>query len=217
MTSAVPVLIVAHPGHELRLFSWMEREHPLVFILSDGSGSSNRSRLDYSVSSVGDAGATLIEGSGQRSDHEWYSAILTRDISAFTKVVETITAAAPTRHAPLVVSDAVDGYNPLHDLCQAIADAVVTRIARDSKPPGFLVLPTTASAMGIEAVTWKLEDKAARRKHLAISAYTPLAKEIARLQAEAPDALSTERLLLPTFLTGRDIGLQNGKHSAAGE
>src|SRR3954447_24801100 len=199
MQSALPVLIIAHPGHELRLFDWMERERPLVFILSDGSGGAQSSRLGYSVSAIRATGARLIEGSGERSDRDWYAAILRRDIPAFRQAADAIAAAALIVHAPLVVSDAADGYNPLHDLCQAIAGAVVARIARDSKAPEFRVSPATASAMGSKAVAWKLEDEAVRRKRLAISANTPLAEEIARLLAEAPDVLHTEQLLVPTF------------------
>jgi hypothetical protein len=199
MKSALPVLIIAHPGHELRLFDWMERERPLVFILSDGSGGAQNSRLDYSVSTIRDAGATLIEGSGQRSDREWYAAILAGDIAAFTQTADAIAAVALTMQAPLVVSDAADGYNPLHDLCQAIAGAVVARIARDSEVPKFLVSPATANAMGTRSIAWNLEDEAARRKRLAISANTPLAEEVARLLAEVPDVLYTEQLLVPTF------------------
>src|SRR3954466_11284275 len=173
MKSALPVLIIAHPGHELRLFNWMERERPLVFILSDGSGGAQRPRLDYSVAAIRGAGATLIEGSGQRSDREWYAAILAGDIAAFTQTADAIAAAALIVHAPLVVSDAADGYNPLHDLCQAIAGAVVARIKREGKAPEFRVSPATASAMGSKAMAWKLEDEAVRRKRLAISANTP--------------------------------------------
>jgi hypothetical protein len=102
-------------------------------------------------------------------------------------------------HAPLVVSDAADGYNPLHDLCQAIAGAVVARIARDSKAPKFLVSPATANAMGTRSIAWNLEDEAARRKRQAILAYAPLAEEVAQLLAEAPDAPYTEQLLDPIF------------------
>jgi hypothetical protein len=199
MTYGFPVLIVAHPGHELRLLNWMERERPLVFILSDGSGGAQSSRLDYSVSAIQAAGATLIEGSGQRSDREWYAAILAGDIPAFTKTVDVIAAAALSAPARLVISDAADGYNPLHDLCQAIGSAVVARMAGNAKPPTFLVAPATAGAIGTESIKWALENESARRKHLAVSAYTPLAQEAAQLLADAPDALNTERLLVPGF------------------
>jgi hypothetical protein len=199
MASGYPALIVAHPGHELQMFNWMEREHPHVFILSDGSGGAQSSRLDYSVATIRAAGATMIEGSGQRSDRQWYAAILAGDISAFAKTADAIAAAAVAAHAPLVVSDAADGYNPLHDLCQAIASAVVARISRDAKPPTFLVSPATSSAMGTVSIEWKLDNEAARRKHRAVSAYAPLAQEATLLLAEAPDALYTERFLVPTF------------------
>src|SRR4051812_10207566 len=199
MQSASPVLIIAHPGHELRLFDWLERERPLVFILSDGSGGAQSSRLGYSVSAIRATGARLIEGSGERSDRDWYAAILGRDIPAFLQAADAIAAAALIVHAPLIVSDAADGYNPLHDLCQAIAGAVVARIARDSKAPEFRVAPATAGAMGSKAMAWKLEHEALRRKRLAISANTPLAEEVARLLAEAPDVLYCEQLLVPSF------------------
>src|SRR3954465_5697195 len=106
MTSALPVLIIAHPGHELRLFDWMERQRPLVFILSDGSGGAQSSRLDYSVSAIRAAGASLIEGSRRRSAREWYAAILAGDIAAFTQTVDAIAAAALRQETPLVVCDA---------------------------------------------------------------------------------------------------------------
>jgi hypothetical protein len=199
MKSALPVLIVAHPGHELRLFDWMERERPSVFILSDGSGGAQSSRLGHSVSAIRGAGSTLIEGSGQRSDREWYAAILAGDAAPFRQAADAIAAAALTVHAPLVVSDAADGYNPLHDLCQAVASAAVARVARGSKAPEFLVSPAIASAMGIPSIAWKLEAEAARRKRLAVAANMPLAEEAARLLGEAPDALYTEQLLVPTF------------------
>jgi hypothetical protein len=199
MKSALPVLVVAHPGHELRLFDWMGRERPFVFILSDGSGGAQSSRLGHSVSAIRGAGSTLIEGSGQRSDREWYAAILAGDAAPFRQAADAIAAAALTVHAPLVVSDAADGYNPLHDLCQAVASAAVARVARGSKAPEFLVSPAIASAMGIPSIAWKLEADAARRKRLAVAANMPLAEEAARLLAEAPDALYTEQLLFPTF------------------
>lgn len=199
MTSTLPVLIVAHPGHELRLFNWMERERPLVFVLSDGSGGAQSSRLDYSVSAIRATGATMVEGSGQRADREWYAAMIAGDISPFMEVANMIAVAALAAHAPLIVSDAVDGYNPLHDLCQAVASAVVARVARVSKPPKFLVSQATASAIGTESIAWKLEDEAARRKRLAVLANTALAEEIRRLLAETPDVMSMEQLLVPTF------------------
>jgi hypothetical protein len=175
----------------------MERERPRVFILSDGSGGAQSSRLAFSVATIAAAGASLIEGSGQRSDRDWYTAMITGDVAAFTQTADAIAAAAA--RAPLVVADAADGYNPMHDLCQAIAGAVAARMARATTPPKLLVSPATASAIGTECIAWEIGPDAAERKRLAVSAYTPLAEEATRLLAEAPDALHRERLLSPSF------------------
>jgi hypothetical protein len=40
-----PALIVAHPGHELVILGWVEANHPLVTIFTDGSGRGGVSRL----------------------------------------------------------------------------------------------------------------------------------------------------------------------------
>ena len=38
-------LVVAHPGHELRVFHWMERTRPLYCCLTEGSGGAASSRM----------------------------------------------------------------------------------------------------------------------------------------------------------------------------
>src|SRR5260370_6140515 len=40
------LLVVAHPGHELRLFGWLCSARPDVLVLTDGSGHSGRSRIE---------------------------------------------------------------------------------------------------------------------------------------------------------------------------
>ena len=39
------LLVIAHPGHELRLYGWIAQTKPLVCILTDGSGSDDQPRL----------------------------------------------------------------------------------------------------------------------------------------------------------------------------
>src|SRR6266699_30347 len=38
-------LVIAHPGHELRVHAWVELAQPLAFVLTDGSGHTGQSRL----------------------------------------------------------------------------------------------------------------------------------------------------------------------------
>ena len=195
-----PFLIVAHPGHELRLFNWMERERPRVFILSDGSGGSARSRIDYSRSTLKAAGATEGDLFGPLPDRAWYAAMLAGDPRPFLDAVTRIVAAARRERPTLLVSDAVDGHNPLHDLCQAIGSAVATLLAAEEGADiRYVVAAATATGMGRAAECWRLDEAAAARKHAAVTAYTPLAEEAQRILMEEPEALVLERLLHPTF------------------
>jgi hypothetical protein len=40
------LLVVAHPGHELRLFGWLSYARADVLVLTDGSGRSARPRIN---------------------------------------------------------------------------------------------------------------------------------------------------------------------------
>lgn len=174
----------------------MERERPRVFILSDGSGGAQSSRVAYSASTIAAVGASFVEGCWQRSDRDWYAAMISGEIATFAEAVNAIAAAAIA--APFIVADAADGYNPLHDLCQAMAVAATQRLSREA-PIKLLVSPATAAAMGSAHMAWELDKEAIARKRAAVSSYTPLAEEARRLLVEEPDTLRRERLLLPSF------------------
>ncbi|NMJ40768.1 hypothetical protein GWK16_05915 [Roseomonas sp. JC162] len=181
-----PLLIVAHPGHELRLHGWMERERPLLCILTDGSGSVAPARTRYSAALAEGCGAPCGPVFGMMPDRDWYAAILAGDLGPFRAAAGAIAAAAQAG-AP-VVADPVEGYNPMHDLAAALADAVaaVTGGAR-------LTYPLTAAQGGGRA--WRLDAAALARKRAAVAAYTPLAAEAAALLKADPEALAEERIL----------------------
>lgn len=194
-----PFLLVAHPGHELRLFRWMELHRPRVFILSDGSGGAASSRLHHSAATLARTGAVPGEVFGRLPDRAWYAALLDRDSAPFAEAVATIAAAARRHRPALLVSDAVDGHNPLHDLCEAIGSAVVAELARDGITLRHLVAAATATGIGRDVETLRLDAAAMARKRDAAAAYAPLAEEVTRILDAEPEALGTERLLAPAF------------------
>src|SRR5216684_7212977 len=57
LTATRSALIVAHPGHELRAHGWLELAKPTVFVLTDGSGRTARSRLGSTRDVLTAAGA----------------------------------------------------------------------------------------------------------------------------------------------------------------
>jgi hypothetical protein len=118
-------LIVAHPGHELRVHSWLVETRPLVCVLTDGSGRTGRSRLDSTTVVLVAAGAVPGPVYGEMSDVELYTAALDHDHSRFTHVVDELASMLLREQIERVVGDAEEGYNPGHDICRLIIDAAV--------------------------------------------------------------------------------------------
>ena len=182
----------------------MERRRPRVFVLTDGSGGAAASRLEHSRAILDAAGAAAGEVFGEATDRTWYAALLAGDQAPFQRAVALIVAAA-RRHRPgLLVTDAVDGHNPLHDLCQAIGSAVAARLAAGGQRLQHLVARATADGIGEPVECWPLEAEAVGRKRLAVAGYVPLAEEARHILATEPAALRQEELLRPTFTWPRD-------------
>jgi hypothetical protein len=76
-------LVVAHPGHELRVHGWLEQARPLVFVLTDGSGGSGVPRLGSTARLIDRAGAERGSIFGRVPDRDLYAAILDHDHALF--------------------------------------------------------------------------------------------------------------------------------------
>ncbi|MEO3474813.1 hypothetical protein AAFN86_23330 [Roseomonas sp. CAU 1739] len=185
-----PLLIVAHPGHELRLFAWMERERPLLCILTDGSGSIAPARTQYSAALAKGCGAAPGPVFGAMPDRAWYAAILHGDVAPFIAAADAIAAAATPGAS--VIADPVEGYNPMHDLAAAVADAVAVRIGG-----ARLTYPLMAPRRSGEVL--RLDAGTLARKRVAIAAYAPLAEEAEALLRADPAALAEEHILPARF------------------
>ena len=198
------LLLHAHPGHELRLFHWMEQHKPTLFLLTDGSGS-GAPRTHHSLETALRAGARAGAVFGLATDLDWYSAILAADRKLFDKAISETVQAAIARDCALIVSDAVDGYNPMHDLCEVIAASAVLALKRSGRSIRHLVVRAASGGNDDDLVTEiQLDEQARRRKQAAIDAYTPLAEEARRLLDDDPGALSLEQLRRPTFAWDAD-------------
>jgi hypothetical protein len=129
------VVIVCHPGHELRILSWMTANRPLVLILTDGSGSSEVSRLDLSAALVRNVGATIGPVFGRYTDRQLYSLILNRDFDAFIALAGEIAGILLEVDAEVVAGDMSEGFNSGHDVCRLLIQAAACRVARLREKP----------------------------------------------------------------------------------
>ena len=83
-------LVVAHPGHELRVYNWVSLVQPRVFVLTDGSSCFHTSRLHRTTSILNSLGARPGSIYGRLTDAEMYSAILDGDIDLFVGIADEL-------------------------------------------------------------------------------------------------------------------------------
>jgi hypothetical protein len=195
-------LIIAHPGHELRVHGWLERARPQVFVLTDGSGHTGRSRLASTAAVLRRAGARPGSVFGRFTDRSLYQAILDREIEALQAVVWELADALVAGGVEHVTGDAVEGFNPGHDLCRVIADAAVSLAGRrlghaivshefllDGRPDDGDLPPG--------ALRLELDDTALGRKMAAAASYPEMRLEVERNLAEHGTAAFRNELFRP--------------------
>ncbi len=196
-------LVMAHPGHELRVHAWLARTRPRVFVLTDGSGHQGHGRLASTTKVLAQAGATCGPVFGRLSDRAAYQLILNRDVGAVTALAGELAAAFAQEQVGMVASDAVEGFNPVHDLCWVLTDAAARMATRRS---GQLVrhydfaLEAAPDSRAVGScsdglVRLVLDAAAWQRKLEAVQAYAELRYEVERSFAgHGEDAFRVELL-----------------------
>lgn len=200
-------LVIAHPGHELRLHGWVQRAHPWVCVLTDGSGHSDQSRLSTTTALLHDVGAHPTEVYGRFTDRAVYELLLAGDVVPFCRLAEELAGIFVSRQIQYVVGDAVEGYNPVHDVCRLLIDTAVRLVETrgGSRIVAFdfslLGRPDFCSEEHRSGAVWlHLDDEAFARKRAAAAAYGALAGEIGPLIAQLGEELFRVECLRPAEL-----------------
>jgi len=123
-------LVVAHPGHELCVYGWLDTVRPRIFVLTDGSGRSGTSRLDSTTKILAQTGARRGSIYGRFTDLNIYEAILDSDFRLFEQLVTELAHALVAAEVEYVAGDAIEGYNPVHDTCRLVINAAVDLAGR---------------------------------------------------------------------------------------
>lgn len=137
-----PLLLVAHPGHELRIIQWVHRTRPHIVMLTNGEGSIGQPRLEHSLQ--------LLEPIGVQIRNDWlasvpdshiYGALLGTAPSPFGAWLTRLVDLGMQGQFDTVVADQAEGYNPSHDLCRVMANCLVDRLRKSGKSVRSLEFP----------------------------------------------------------------------------
>src|SRR2546423_1600560 len=124
------VLVVAHPGHELRLHGWLEQARPHVLVLTDGSGRNESARIAATAAYLAALDLPLGPLFGRYTDRAIYDALLKQDFRLFIALADELAAFFVRAQVDFVVGDATEGYNTTHDACRLVLDAAVAMAGR---------------------------------------------------------------------------------------
>lgn len=186
--TAPALLVVGHPGHELRVHAWIERARPTVCVLTDGSGSTGEGRLESTTRLLERAGARPGAVYGRLSDRAVYAAILDGEREVFLDLADELCAAILAEGATCVVGDAAEGYNPCHDVCRLVINAAVRMAVRACGAPianldfALVGAPDVGTADGAAprpgSAHVELSEEALARKLAAAREYPEMAREV---------------------------------------
>jgi hypothetical protein len=178
-------VVVAHPGHELRVFHWLERERPLYFCLTEGSGGAAESRMGSTTAVLERAGAVQGGLYGRYSDKQMYRMLLDGRTDVFVQLATEIADALMAAGVESVAGDAVEGFNPSHDVCRFVIDGAVDIFRRRTGRPienREFVLDSRPDdcpeAVRAETMWIRLDDAALDRKIDAALQYPELRDEV---------------------------------------
>jgi hypothetical protein len=175
-----PLLLLAHPGHEVLTFGWIARNRPLVCILTDGSGHSSASRLHTSRELLAGLGAGEGPIVGRFTDREIYSVIREGRGAVIRDLVAELRQLLAREHVDMIVADAMEGFNPVHDLCRVLAGAAAEGLdvrryeyPVDRGPDAYDSLP--------HALLSKVDDAMFTRKLAAAETLLPVIPDIGNM------------------------------------
>ena len=178
-------LVIGHPGHELRVFRWLEIKRPAVFVITDGSGRSGRSRLPSTARILDQVGASRGSFYGPITDAAAYAAMLNQDFDLFIGLTRQLAQYLIDERISYVAGDALEGYNPTHDACRLIIGAAVEMVerttGRELECSDFLLTGKPddhVNPVDNHTTRLELDDEAFERKMAVARSYLELESEV---------------------------------------
>lgn len=123
-----------------------------MHIVTDGSGSSSTPRIEQSAELLRSLGARPGAIFGRLTDREAYAMILEGNTPLLLSLVDDLAASVAAERTATIVVDALEGYNPVHDLCRLIAGAAMAMAGVDGALYEYAVVNPPASMDAAVAV-----------------------------------------------------------------
>ncbi len=181
--------VFSHPNHELAVFGMLQKFRPRILYLTDGGAEERVEQTKQGLSSIGLLDqATFLN----HSEQQFYDALVERDAD-FYRTVSVQIATWITKHNPSeVFCDAVEFYNPVHDIALPLVMSAVKRqdveifeiplIYQDKSQASGFTLQQVPGSRSQNKLSVKLSDSEVANKITARDTiYTELSKQMGEL------------------------------------
>ncbi len=121
-------LFIAHPGHVLRAYRWLEIAKPLVFVMDPDGSAPNRpaSRLPSTTTVLENVGGCQGAIYGRWTDARVYEAILNKEVDRIRdRHVQEMADELVAQEIEYIAGDAAEGYQCTHELCRYMLNTAV--------------------------------------------------------------------------------------------
>lgn len=117
------VVVLGHPGHELAMFGLLQRHPPdAVLVVSDGGPPERTAQSRLGFASIGLSSRVRYLGYPEEA---FYLALLDADRALLETVVADLRAAFDLIQPTQVFCDAIEFYNPVHDITLPLVRAAL--------------------------------------------------------------------------------------------
>jgi hypothetical protein len=180
------LLAIAHPGHELRAYGWLEKHCPAVLILTDGSGHQTEGRFLRTVSILKSLQVDCCNWFNPYADRQIYQFILRGNGQFFLDLkAQLVDVLVQSPAIDFVLGDEYEGYNCVHDLFALVVHAAVCEV-RSQRSIQHYVFPTVGhpnqcpDALLTQAIVVPLAPDRFERKIQVALSYSELRAEVKR-------------------------------------
>ncbi|KYG74815.1 hypothetical protein EV198_0684 [Roseivirga ehrenbergii] len=126
------LLFIGHPGHELLAYKFLRKHKPLVVFLTTGSGNTGNPRIQGSIELLESLGPKVFKPFEPFTDRQIYNLIMEGNFDEFAKVKSALKEFIKEHNVKRIVGDALEGFNPSHDLCRYLINGTVQDLSSNS-------------------------------------------------------------------------------------
>lgn len=116
------LFVFSHPNHEIAVFGLMQRLRPRLVYLTDGGPPQRVATTQAGLQRVGLLGGAVFLN---RREDALYRALVDRDVAFWRGLAQDVAAVIAEAKPDRVAADAVEYYNPVHDMCLPVVMAAV--------------------------------------------------------------------------------------------